>query len=70
MIPKSVTPSRIADNFSEIELSDEDVAAINALSAKGHSRFNVPFLCSEFLSSSSQLYVFLDLFLFFFFYLG
>jgi len=46
IIPKSVTESRIISNFKVIELSDDDVAAIDAIGdeSKGGSRkrFNVP----------------------------
>lgn len=44
VIPKSVTPSRIRDNFKEIELSKDDVDAINAI-GKNPKRYNVPFSC-------------------------
>jgi len=42
VIPKSVTPSRIRDNFKEIELSQEDVQAIDAI-GKNPKRYNVPY---------------------------
>jgi hypothetical protein len=32
------------------------VAAIDAMSAKGHERFNVPYLCSEFFLFFSKLF--------------
>lgn len=42
VIPKSVTPSRIHQNFQEIKISDEDVKAINEIGEKDPMRFNVP----------------------------
>ena len=48
VIPKSVTPSRIAANFQEIKISDEDVKAINEIGEKEPFRFNVPFECEYF----------------------
>ncbi|KAF3769149.1 hypothetical protein M406DRAFT_63094 [Cryphonectria parasitica EP155] len=42
VIPKSVTPSRIAQNFQEIKITDEDVKAINEIGEKEPMRFNVP----------------------------
>lgn len=45
VIPKSVTPSRIAANFQEIKLNDDDVKAINEIGDKEYQRFNVPATC-------------------------
>ncbi|OJD20258.1 hypothetical protein ACJ73_08408 [Blastomyces percursus] len=42
VIPKSVTPARIVENFKEIELSQEDIASINAL-GKVPRRYNTPY---------------------------
>ncbi|KAJ4403535.1 mitochondrial glycerol dehydrogenase Gld1 [Gnomoniopsis sp. IMI 355080] len=42
VIPKSVTPSRIAQNFQEIKISEEDVKAINEIGEKEPKRFNIP----------------------------
>lgn len=42
VIPKSVTPSRIHQNFQEIKISDEDVKAINEIGEKDPARYNVP----------------------------
>lgn len=40
VLPKSVTPSRIAENFEDFELPQEAFARINALDR--HSRYNLP----------------------------
>ena len=49
VIPKSVTPSRIAENFQEIELDEEDVAAIQKFSDEhqGRRRYNVPYTANK-----------------------
>ncbi|ROW05872.1 hypothetical protein VPNG_08030 [Cytospora leucostoma] len=46
VIPKSVTPSRIAHNFQEIKITDEDVKAITEIGEKEPRRFNIPHLYS------------------------
>jgi len=44
VIPKSVNPKRIEQNFQEVELSDKQFEKINSLIAEhGHRRFNIPF---------------------------
>ena len=47
MIPKSVTPTRIAENFKEIELSAADIKAIESV-GKEQRRYNVPYIASKF----------------------
>jgi len=49
VIPKSVTPSRIAENFKEIELDDEDIKAITKFSDEhqGRRRYNVPYTANK-----------------------
>ncbi|KAJ5484194.1 hypothetical protein N7539_005990 [Penicillium diatomitis] len=42
VIPKSVTPSRIRDNFKEIELTSEEAEKVSAL-GKDRKRYNLPF---------------------------
>ncbi|KJZ69077.1 hypothetical protein HIM_11527 [Hirsutella minnesotensis 3608] len=41
VIPKSVNPARIQENFQEIELDDEAIQAVNKLGEKPQ-RFNIP----------------------------
>jgi len=49
VIPKSVTASRIAENFNEIELDDEDLKAIKKFSDEyqGRRRFNIPYTANK-----------------------
>jgi L-glyceraldehyde reductase len=49
VIPKSVTPKRIAENFAEVELSEDEVAAIQKFSDEhqGRRRYNVPYTASK-----------------------
>jgi L-glyceraldehyde reductase len=46
VIPKSVNANRIAENFQEIELSPEEISAIDAL-GKEPKRMNVPYTASK-----------------------
>ncbi|KAM0268550.1 hypothetical protein ACHAQH_009949 [Verticillium albo-atrum] len=41
VIPKSVTPSRIAANFQEIKLSEQDIAAVDKI-GESPVRYNIP----------------------------
>ncbi|OQD75397.1 hypothetical protein PENDEC_c007G02099 [Penicillium decumbens] len=46
VIPKSVTPSRIRDNFKEIELLPEEVEKVSAL-GKDRKRYNTPYSANK-----------------------
>lgn len=43
VIPKSVQFERIESNFKQVELSEEDYAAISKIGEGNHTRFNIPF---------------------------
>jgi len=47
VIPKSVTASRIQENFKEIELSSEDFEKIEAIGKKEPCRFNIPYIANK-----------------------
>ena len=46
VIPKSVSPSRIIENFKEVELSSEDIKEIEAV-GKVQKRYNIPYTASK-----------------------
>jgi L-glyceraldehyde reductase len=46
VIPKSVTPSRIVENFKEVELSPEDIKDIEVV-GKQQIRYNIPYIASK-----------------------
>jgi len=46
VIPKSVTPARIVENFKEVELSPEDIAEIESV-GKVQKRYNVPYVANK-----------------------
>lgn len=45
--PKSVTPSRIQENFKEVELSKEDFEKIESIGKKEPRRFNIPYAANK-----------------------
>jgi L-glyceraldehyde reductase len=47
VIPKSVTVSRIQENFKEIELSKEDFEKIEEIGKKEPRRFNIPYIANK-----------------------
>lgn len=47
VIPKSVTASRIQENFKEIELSKEDFEKIEEIGKKEPRRFNIPYIANK-----------------------
>ncbi len=46
VIPKSVTPARIVENFKEVELSPEDISEIESV-GKEQRRYNVPYVANK-----------------------
>ncbi|GAD99583.1 aldehyde reductase (AKR1), putative [Paecilomyces variotii No. 5] len=46
VIPKSVTPSRIRENFKEIELQDDEFATIEEI-GKQPRRYNIPYVANK-----------------------
>lgn len=47
VIPKSVTASRIQENFKEVELSKEDFEKIENIGVKEPRRFNIPYVANK-----------------------
>ncbi|KAK3209125.1 hypothetical protein GRF29_69g860557 [Pseudopithomyces chartarum] len=47
VIPKSVTASRIQENFKEIELSSEDFEKIESIGKNEPRRFNIPYVANK-----------------------
>jgi L-glyceraldehyde reductase len=47
VIPKSVTASRIQENFKEVDLSDDDFAKVEEIGKKEPRRFNIPYIANK-----------------------
>jgi len=47
VIPKSVTASRIQENFKEVELSEEDFQKVEEIGKKERRRFNIPYTANK-----------------------
>jgi L-glyceraldehyde reductase len=47
VIPKSVTASRIQENFKEVELSEDDFQKIEEIGKKEPRRFNIPYVANK-----------------------
>ncbi|KAH6867807.1 NADP-dependent oxidoreductase domain-containing protein [Thelonectria olida] len=45
VIPKSVTPVRIAENYNEITMSDDDIRVVESIGEK-QQRYNVPYVAN------------------------
>ncbi|KAM3535239.1 hypothetical protein MY4038_001480 [Beauveria bassiana] len=43
VIPKSVTPARIRENFQEVDLDQEDIDRLNKIGKDDKHRFNIPY---------------------------
>ncbi len=43
VIPKSVTPARIRENFQEVDLDQQDIDRLNKIGREDKHRFNVPY---------------------------
>lgn len=46
VIPKSVTASRIVENFQEVELTPEEIAKVSKL-GENRRRYNTPFVANK-----------------------
>ncbi|KAI4607006.1 mitochondrial glycerol dehydrogenase Gld1 [Alternaria novae-zelandiae] len=47
VIPKSVTASRIQENFKEVDLSEDDFAKVEEIGKKEPRRFNIPYTANK-----------------------